>query len=304
MKAQARDFFSNLQTRFCDALERADGKARFQSDVWQREDMGGGHGGGGTSRILRNGAIFEQAGINFSEVQGILPKEMSEKLTGKSAELPFYATGTSLVFHPISPLIPTTHANFRYLEVGDLSWFGGGSDLTPYYLFDEDAQHFHRVLKAACDRHDVSFYPRFKKECDQYFYLPHRKETRGVGGIFFDYLAKGDAAALPMTYSFVQTVAPEFLLAYLPIVERRRHERWTEQQKYFQLVRRGRYVEFNLLYDRGTLFGLKTGGRTESILMSLPPEVRWEYNLQVQNGSPEARLIEVLQNPREWVENE
>ena len=225
---------------------------------------------------------------------------MTKKLLGTDGEAKFYATGTSLVLHPYSPMIPTVHANFRYLEVGNKKWFGGGSDLTPYYLFEEDARHFHKTAKNVCDKHDNCFYSQFKKECDQYFYLPHRKEARGVGGIFYDYLGKEEPEKLENFFSFAKDYSESFLDSYLPIVERRKDEPWTETQKEFQLLRRGRYVEFNLIYDRGTLFGLRTNGRTESILMSLPPTVNWTYNYQPTAGSKEAQLLEVLKNPRDW----
>lgn len=301
MKQEAAAFFRRTQATICEALEALEPSARFESDTWERTDSGGGHGGGGLTRVLRGGSVFEQGGVSFSEVHGTLPADMCERLVGERRELPFFATGVSLVIHPVSPLAPTTHANYRYLEVDSLAWFGGGGDLTPYYLFTDDAVHFHRTLKQVCDEHDRSYYPRFKKECDEYFFLPHRGETRGVGGIFFDYLGRDGKTPLPQAFAFVKDLAASFPSSYVPIVERRSRERWTEPQKKFQLLRRGRYVEFNLLYDRGTLFGLRTGGRTESILMSLPPSVSWEYNFQAAPGSPEAALIETLRSPRDWV---
>jgi coproporphyrinogen III oxidase len=309
MRQEAATFFRGLQRSICDGLEQADGKGRFQADEWTRPDASGrdssgtassGTGGGGISRVLRRGDVFEQVGVNFSEVHGTLPSELCRTLIGSGKEEEFFACGVSLVAHPESPLVPTTHANYRYLEVGGKHWFGGGGDLTPYYLFAEDAEHFHRTLKAACDRHDPSYYQRFKKECDQYFFLPHRGEARGVGGIFFDYLGRDGEADLPGIFHFVQDVGQNFLESYLPILERRKHLPWSDEEKHFQLIRRGRYVEFNLVYDRGTLFGLKTGGRTESILMSLPPVVRWEYNFEPPAGSREAELIAVLRSPQEW----
>ena len=225
---------------------------------------------------------------------------MSLKLVGRDEPTAFFATGISIVIHPFSPMIPTTHANYRYLEVGDRTWFGGGGDLTPYYLFNEDAQHFHRTFKVVCDKHSPELYAQMKSACDEYFYLPHRQEARGIGGIFFDYLGReGPPAAdyIPLVTGLLNC----FQESYLPIVKRRMNESWGEQEKAFQLLRRGRYVEFNLLYDRGTLFGLKTSGRTESILMSLPPLVRWEYNFQPTAGSREAELLETLREPRNWV---
>jgi len=300
MRSKAAALARDVQKEICQALEALDGKERFQSDSWERTDSGGGYGGGGLSRVLSGGAVFEKAGVNFSEVEGMLPIEMSKKLIGKAEEAPFFATGVSLVIHPLSPIIPTTHANFRYLEVGEKSWFGGGMDLTPYYLFDEDALHYHQTIKSVCERHDETYYPRFKKWCDEYFYLPHRGEARGVGGIFYDYLGKEAGEDPEQLFPFHQDIAHAFVDCYAPIVERRKAAEWTDEQKKFQLLRRGRYVEFNLLFDRGTQFGLHTGGRTESILMSLPPVVHWDYGYQPAAGSEEARLVEVLSNPREW----
>ena len=301
MRKKNSELFQKTQKTICQALEKVDAKAQFSVDNWERPDLGGSYGGGGITRILKNGGVFEQAAVNFSEVQGKLPRTMSQKLTGQANEAPFFATGISLVLHPESPMIPTTHANFRYLEVADLKWFGGGADLTPYYFFEEDAIHFHTVLKDSCENYDPSYYPRFKKECDEYFYLPHREEARGIGGIFYDYLGKEDPDRLSHYFDFSQENANSWLKTYLPIIERRRNEKWGEQEREFQLMRRGRYVEFNLIYDRGTQFGLQTSGRTESILASLPPLVRWEYNSDLKIGSREAKLLEILENPREWV---
>jgi coproporphyrinogen III oxidase len=263
--------------------------------------MHGAEGGGGLTRVLRNGGVFEQAGVNFSEVYGTMSGELAAKLKMPAKDAPFYATGVSMVFHPYSPLVPTTHANFRYLEVGESAWLGGGMDLTPYYIFEEDAVEFHTVLKAVCDRHQSSFYPDFKKKCDQYFHLPHRGETRGIGGLFFDYLGKDGEPPLDSYQPFMDDIGTHFLEAYSPIVERRKKIPFSDHQKQFQLLRRGRYVEFNLVYDRGTLFGLKTGGRTESILMSLPPVVRWEYQDSFEMGVEEQKLLSTLQSPRDWV---
>ncbi len=301
MRDKAAKLFQRLQGEICQALEQVDSVAKFELDEWERPSEEGGHGGGGKTRVLRGGRVFEQGGVNFSEVHGVLPEAMTKKLTGREGTAPFFATGVSLVIHPQSPMIPTTHANFRYLEVDDLAWFGGGSDLTPYYLFEEDAVHFHQTQKQACDKHDASYYPKFKKQCDEYFYLPHRSETRGVGGTFYDYLGKGESERLEEYYSFVETIGSSFTDSYIPIVEKRRDDSYSEAEKRFQLLRRGRYVEFNLIYDRGTLFGLQTNGRTESILMSLPPEVHWSYNYAPEPGTREAALIDVLKNPRDWV---
>ena len=296
MRETAAQFFKQVQQDICSALERLDGAAAFGLDNWQRAD-----GGGGITRVLSAGKIFEQAGVNFSQVSGTLPADMSAKLTGVEAAQPFFATGISLVIHPLSPYIPTTHANYRYLEVGNLSWFGGGGDLTPYYLFEEDAEHFHRTLKTACDMQDSAYYPLFKKACDEYFYLPHRGEARGIGGIFFDYLGRDGLTKPAKNFELVTELAPAFLTSYVPIVEQRKDATWTEDEKAFQLMRRGRYVEFNLLFDRGTLFGLKTGGRIESIFMSLPPLVKWQYDYKPIPGSREEALLNVLRTPREWV---
>jgi len=271
------------------ALEAADRSGRFREDRWDRPG-----GGGGRSRVLEGAELFERAGVNYSEVHGELPESVASSMPGSGRR--FLAVGVSLVLHPASPMVPTIHANFRYLERGEAFWFGGGADLTPYYLFEEDARHFHRTLKAACDRFDPSWYRRFKKDCDDYFFLKHRGEARGVGGIFFDYL-QGDRERLA---AGVQGLWSAFLPSYLPLLERRRDEPFGEAERQFQLMRRGRYVEFNLLYDRGTTFGLQTSGRIESILMSMPPLVRWEYAYEPAPGSREARLYEVLRRPRDW----
>jgi coproporphyrinogen III oxidase len=283
------DYMACLQDRICAGLEQVDAMGQFQTDTWHREG-----GGGGRSRVMAEGAVFEKAGVNFSEVFGRLAPEFAAQLPGEGLE--FTATGTSLVIHPRSPMIPTVHANFRFLTKGDAQWFGGGADLTPYYPFREDIIHFHKVWKRACEAHSpLVDYVHYKRWCDEYFYLPHRNEPRGVGGIFFDYL-KGDLGKL---FSFLQDCGDSFLEAYLPIVQRRKDESYTVQQRAFQEHRRGRYVEFNLLYDRGTVFGLKTGGRVESILMSLPPVARWNYDYQPAPGSREAELYEYLK-PRDW----
>ncbi len=271
-------------------MERVDSTARFTEDRWLHTE-----GGGGKTRAMQGGDIFEKAGVNVSAVTSRLTEKLAVRFA--VAPQPIFATGISLVLHPLSPMIPTVHMNLRYLELenGD-AWFGGGTDLTPYYLIEEDARYFHRTLKNACDKHNPDFYPRFKKACDEYFYLPHRGEARGVGGIFFDYQREK-----PETFfAFIQEMGHVFLYAYLPIAEQRKNDGWTEAEKRWQVLRRGRYVEFNLLHDRGTLFGLETGGRTESILMSLPPLAGWQYNLEPLANSREARLLEVLRQPREW----
>ena len=288
-RTQVADFFREAQDRICAALEEIDSRAVFREDAWQRTG-----GGGGRTRVITDGAVFEKGGVNFSEVFGEMTPELAKQVPGDG--LDFTATGISLVLHPLSPMVPTVHANFRFLTKGDKQWFGGGADLTPYYPEREDVIHFHKVWRDVCLRHPSPVdYPRFKKWCDEYFYLPHRTEARGVGGIFFDYL-EGDFEAL---FAFIQDATDAFVEAYLPIVERRRDLPYTSAQRAFQEIRRGRYVEFNLLYDRGTMFGLKTGGRTESILMSLPPVVSWHYDYQPAPGSPEALIYEYLK-PRDW----
>jgi coproporphyrinogen III oxidase len=287
-RANAESYFRRLQDRISSAIEELDG-TRFLEDAWEREG-----GGGGRTRVLEEGKVFEKAGVNFSSVHGNLPEQFAAKIPrGNGTE--FYATGVSLVFHPRSPMVPAVHANFRYLEKGDAAWFGGGTDLTPCYPWAEDAAHFHRVIRQACDRHDPGFYPRFKKWCDEYFILKHRGEMRGVGGIFFDYL-EGDREK---NFAFVRDVGDSFLEAYLPIAKRRMREPYGDAERQYQLYRRGRYVEFNLLYDRGTIFGLETRGRTESILMSLPPLVRWVYDFKALPGSREEKALEFYQ-PRDW----
>jgi coproporphyrinogen III oxidase len=286
---EAQTFFEGLQTRICDGLEAEDGPGKFRSDRWQRPG-----GGGGLTRVLVDGAVFEKAGVNTSAVRGELKPEFAATLPGDG--LRFFATGISLVLHPKSPRIPTVHANFRCLARGAALWFGGGADLTPYYPEREDVEHFHRTWKTVCDRHDPAHYARFKRWCDDYFYLPHRGETRGIGGIFFDQLQRDQAR----DFAFVRDAGDAFIEAYLPIVKRRRDLPYGDRERHFQLLRRGRYVEFNLLYDRGTTFGLKTDGRTESILMSLPPLARWEYDAQAEPGSREADLPNWLK-PRDWL---
>ena len=300
MKKETVPVFQAMQRAVVEALEAFEPECRFAADPWKREDSCGVEGGGGLSRVLTGGEVFERAGVNFSEVSGVMPARVVAMLCGESEEAPFFAAGTSLVIHPRSPMVPTVHANVRYLEVGDRAWFGGGADLTPYYLVEEDVRHFHETLKSICERHDAHFYPRFKKECDGYFYLPHRGECRGVGGIFFDYLGRDDGALLPKAFGFVRDLAAHFSEAYLPIVSRRMHEEYGAREREFQLMRRGRYAEFNLLYDRGTHFGLGTNGRAESILMSLPPLASWVYDFQPVEGSREASLLEVLKAPRDW----
>ena len=291
---RAAKFFSELQTDICRALAEVDGAAEFTADAWQRPG-----GGGGVARVLEGGALFEKAGVNWSSVDGELPAALVDEMPGDGST--FRASGISLVLHPRSPMVPTTHANFRCLTRGNALWFGGGADLTPYYLFADDAIHFHSVLAAACDRHHpIGDYNRFKAWCDEYFFLPHRGETRGVGGVFFDRLgAKGEHPA-ERTFDFVRDLGRSFVEAYVPIAQRRQPQPYGDLERAWQLRRRGRYVEFNLIYDRGTLFGLKTNGRSESILMSLPPLVRWDYDVMATAGSPEAELLAHLR-PIDWL---
>jgi coproporphyrinogen III oxidase len=295
-----RVYLKTLQDTICAAIEIADGQQTFLQDDWQREGSGG---GGGRTRVLTDGAVFEQAGVNFSEVSGDdLPASATAsrpELAGRS----FKAMGVSLVIHPHNPYVPTSHANVRFFiaeKEGEapIWWFGGGYDLTPYYGFKEDVIEWHQTAKSACDPFGDEVYPRYKKWCDEYFYLKHRDETRGVGGLFFDDLNEG---GFDQCFKFLQAVGDSYIKAYLPIVNRRKDTAFGEQQRDFQLYRRGRYVEFNLVYDRGTLFGLQSGGRTESILMSLPPLVKWSYNWEPEPGSKEAELYEVFLKPQDWL---
>ncbi|HET6430647.1 oxygen-dependent coproporphyrinogen oxidase [Dyella sp.] len=293
---RAESFLRGLQDRICAAVEAADGSARFAEDAWTREG-----GGGGRTRVLREGAVFEQAGVNFSHTLG---KTLPPAATARKPELagsPYMAASVSLVLHPRNPYVPTSHANVRYFEAtrpdGEVVWwFGGGFDLTPFYPFDEDVKHWHGVARDLCVPFGPEVYGRFKRACDEYFYLKHRGETRGVGGLFYDDLTEG---GFEQCFAFTQAVGQGFIDAYIPIVERRKHTAYGERERAFQLYRRGRYVEFNLVYDRGTLFGLQSGGRTESILMSLPPQVRFEYDYRPAPGSEEARLADYLV-PRDW----
>ncbi len=297
-----REYLVELQDRIVSELAAVDGEGRFLEDDWQR-DGAQGLGGGGRTRVMSEGAVFESAGINFSHVTGA---QLPGSATAHRPELAgrrFQAMGVSLVIHPRNPHVPTSHANVRFFVAEKegaepVWWFGGGFDLTPYYPVHEDVLHWHRTAKAACDPFGEKVYPRFKKWCDEYFYLKHRSETRGVGGLFFDDLNEW---GFEKSFAFLRSVGDHYLPAYVPIVERRKATPWTEAQRDFQLYRRGRYVEFNLVYDRGTLFGLQSGGRTESILMSLPPLVRWRYGWQPEPGTPEADLYENYLRPRDWL---
>lgn len=300
MKDKFYDYIQKLQDTITTKLEEVDGKAKFQQDIWERPE-----GGGGRTRVIENGNVFEKGGVNISKVYGELPKSMQQYFGVEDAD--FFACGLSLVIHPKSPMVPTVHANWRYFEMynknGDIvdQWFGGGQDLTPYYLFEEDAQHFHRTCKNACDTHNPEFYTTYKKRCDEYFWNAHRNEARGVGGLFFDYCKATETMDMGDWYNFITEVGNSFLDAYVPIVIKRKELPYSQEQRDWQEIRRGRYVEFNLVHDKGTLFGLRTNGRIESILMSLPPHVQWRYDHHPEKGSQEEQLIEVLQHPKNWV---
>ena len=300
MKNKFYAYIENLQDQITSKLEAVDGLAKFEEDIWEREE-----GGGGRTRVIENGGVFEKGGVNISAVHGELPEVLRNQFKVKEGN--FFACGLSLVLHPTSPFVPTVHANWRYFEMYDeagnivTQWFGGGQDLTPYYLFDEDATHFHTVCKTACDKHNLEFYPKFKKTCDEYFWNSHRNAGRGIGGLFFDYQKETAEYSIQDRFNFVTEIGNSFLESYVPIVERRKKIEYTKEQKNWQEVRRGRYVEFNLVHDRGTLFGLKTNGRIESILMSLPPIVQWKYNHHPEKDSEEARLLLILANPKEWI---
>lgn len=291
-------YLSDLQDRVCDSLMGLDKELQLIEDSWERPG-----GGGGCSRVMRDGSIFEQGGLNFSHVHGDgLPASATAhrpELAGRS----FQALGDSFVIHPLNPYVPTTHMNVRLFiaeKEGEepIWWFGGGFDLTPCYGFEEDARFWHEMAKQACDGFGEETYPKYKKWCDEYFYLKHRREPRGIGGLFYDDLNEWDYATC---FRFMQSVGDHFLRAYIPIVEKRMDTDYSERERNFQLYRRGRYVEFNLVYDRGTLFGLQSGGRTESVLMSLPPHVRWQYNWRPEPGSAEARLYDVFLKPKDWL---
>lgn len=292
-----RSYLLDLQDRICTSLAAEDGSAEFKEDVWQRAE-----GGGGRSRVLADGAVFEKAGINFSDVHGHGLPPSATAARPHLAGAAFRAMGVSLVCHPVNPHVPTTHMNVRFFHAtpkdgAPVWWFGGGFDLTPYYGHREDAIHWHQTARAACAPFGDALYPKFKQVCDEYFHLPHRDEARGVGGIFFDDYAEG---GFDQAFAFMQSVGDHFVPAYQPIVARRKDTAWNDHERRFQLYRRGRYVEFNLVYDRGTLFGLQSKGRTESILMSLPPLVRWDYDWHPEPGSREAELYDVFLKPQDW----
>jgi coproporphyrinogen III oxidase len=295
---RVNDYLQDLQTRITGELQQLDGRAGFEADTWQREG-----GGGGRSMVLRDGAVFEQAGVNYSEVYG---SNLPASATAHRPELAgrqFRAMGVSLVIHPHNPYIPTSHANVRFFvaekpDEDPIWWFGGGFDLTPYYGFKPDCEHWHRIARQACEPFGPGRYAEYKEWCDEYFYLKHRDEARGIGGLFFDDLNEPD---FEQAFAFMRSIGDHYLPAYTPIVERHRNDAFGEREKQFQWYRRGRYVEFNLVYDRGTLFGLQSGGRTESILMSLPPVVNWRYNYQPAAGSAEAELTDYYLKPRDWL---
>lgn len=294
-------FIEGLQNRFCTALEKSDGKAKFIEDEWKREE-----GGGGKTRIIANGNVFEKGGVNTSSVFGEVSDAMKTQLKIDGSK--WFACGLSLVLHPVNPYVPTVHCNYRMFELYNDKdevidrWFGGGTDLTPYYLFREDAIHFHQIYKNVCDEFDPAFYPTFKKDCDNYFVNTHRNnERRGIGGIFYDYQRPTENRDVNFWVNFGKACGNAFIPSYLPIVEKRKNCSFTAGNKHWQEIRRGRYTEFNLIHDRGTLFGLKTNGRTESILMSLPPTVRFDYNYKPTAGSEEEKLLQVSLHPIEWV---
>lgn len=300
MKDQFYSFIQELQDSITSKLEEIDGSAKFQEDIWKRPE-----GGGGRTRVIENGNVFEKGGVNISAVHGALPESMQNYFGVKDAD--FFACGLSLVLHPKNPMVPTVHANWRYFEMYDKQgvlvdqWFGGGQDLTPYYLFEEDAKHFHMTCKQACDQHNSEFYPAYKKRCDDYFWNAHRNEARGIGGLFFDYCKANDEMSMQAWFDFVTEIGNSFLKSYVPIVMKRKELTFNQEQRNWQEIRRGRYVEFNLVHDKGTLFGLRTNGRIESILMSLPPHVQWKYNHHPKPGSDEEKLLQVLKNPKTWV---
>jgi coproporphyrinogen III oxidase len=288
--------FRDIQNEICTALEQLDGQSVFEADIWERPG-----GGGGESRIIQDGAVYEKGGVNFSAVHGDLPETVLKEFGVASSS--FFATGVSIVLHPHNPWVPIVHMNIRYFEMpGEgLSWFGGGIDLTPHYVNREEATHFHRTLKTTCDQFHPGYYPKFKTWADNYFYIRHRKETRGIGGIFFDRLSEGKDLPMDQQFDFVTATGRTFLPAYLPIARANKDRAYTEAQKNWQLMRRGRYVEFNLVYDRGTHFGLQTDGRVESILMSLPALASWKYNFQPPEGSTEAETLQFLTGTTAWL---
>ncbi len=296
-KETIRDWFISLQQSICEQLEEADGRGKFISDAWDRPG-----GGGGVSRIITNGQVIEKGGVNFSAVWGKAPEHTLKMLKLNESSADFFATGVSIVIHPHSPKVPIIHMNVRYFEMSTGQyWFGGGIDLTPHYVVKEDAAYFHQQLKKACDQHHPSYYPEFKKWADDYFFIKHRQETRGVGGIFFDYLKEDEGISKEDRFKFVQAVGQSFAPIYTHFMRKNKDLLYGEKEKQWQYLRRGRYVEFNLVWDRGTKFGLETDGRTESILMSLPPQANWQYSHQPQPGSDEATTLELLKKDINWI---
>jgi coproporphyrinogen III oxidase len=294
-KSDIELWFRTLQDEICAAIETSDGLASFQEDLWERPE-----GGSGITRIIKNGAVLEKGGVLFSAVHGKTPEKISKALKLDQAD--FYATGVSIVMHPVNPMVPIVHMNTRYFEMSTgEKWFGGGIDLTPHYVNKEDASYFHAELKKVCDAHDMAFYPKFKSWADDYFFIAHRGETRGIGGIFFDRLAKSNNMSLPMLFKFVQHLGKTFAPLYIHFMEKNKNLPYGENEKRWQTLRRGRYVEFNLVYDKGTKFGLDTNGRTESILMSMPPMATWEYNYIPPDGSKEAETASLLKKNIDWI---
>ena len=311
-KEEITDWLRSLQDNICGSLEKMDGRSSFKEDLWERSA-----GGGGRTRIIQDGAVIEKGGVNFSAIHGKLPEFLAKELKLNSAEeRSFYATGVSIVIHPVSPMVPIIHMNVRYFETSPISpllkersghqqadgvrWFGGGIDLTPHYVVEEDAKYFHTSLKKTCDQHHPSYYPEFKKWADDYFFIKHRNETRGVGGIFFDHLKPNDQFTLQQRFAFVKSIGECFAPVYTHLVNKNKDLPYGEKEKQWQLVRRGRYVEFNLVYDRGTKFGMETDGRIESILMSLPKDARWLYNYIPEKNSAEEKTLVFFHKTTNW----
>jgi coproporphyrinogen III oxidase len=296
-------FFKDLQDHICRAIESEDGTGKFKEDLWEHHS-----GGGGRTRLIQNGSVIEKGGVNFSSVRGeVHPRLRAQMNLNENDDFHFTATGVSIVMHPQSPKVPIIHMNVRYFELSNgTCWFGGGIDLTPHYVVEEDAQIFHQTLKYACDKHHEAFYPKFKEWADDYFYIPHRNETRGIGGIFFDYLkpnepGNGQQLSKEQLFAFVKEIGESFAPIYTTFMRKHRDDTFTDAEKQWQYLRRGRYVEFNLVWDRGTKFGLETNGRTESILMSLPPQANWEYNFVPEEGSKEAETLGWLRKGVDWI---
>lgn len=296
-KEEVTETFRKLQDTICTALVHADGKAVFKEEHWQRHG-----GGGGRTRVMQNGNVIEKGGVNFSAVHGTLPESLRKALEVENPD--FFATGVSIVMHPSNPWVPIIHMNVRYFEIeNEVSWFGGGIDLTPHYVIDKDARFFHTKLKETCDKFSTAYYPTFKKEADEYFFIKHRDETRGIGGIFFDKLKENTLYSKRDNFELVRAIGNQFAPLYIQLINNNRDRSFSEQEKEWQLVRRGRYVEFNLVYDKGTRFGLETDGRTESILMSLPPLASWLYDFKPAIDSEEARTLGLLKKGIDWVSN-